>query len=195
MSPEVVGKWTVQGKAARVGYALCRCACGTEREVRIQSLKSGGSRSCGCDVPARMSALLKGRARTHGRAASDTYRSWQAMKSRCGNPKHRAFKDYGARGIVVCERWADSFENFLADMGERPPGATLDRKDGDGNYEPGNCRWASRKEQQRNRRVTRFITINGERLSAAEWQERLGLAGSTFRYRVARGLIPGLEQS
>jgi hypothetical protein len=87
-----------------------------------------------------------------GRKPTQTYRTWQAMKERCTLPTNKAFKHYGARGITVCDRWLDSFENFLADMGERPPGLTLDRKNNDGNYEPSNCRWATQTEQVNNSR-------------------------------------------
>jgi hypothetical protein len=97
--------------------------------------------------------------RTHGHASqklSGTYSSWKAMKARCLNPNGKQWADYGGRGITICERWIHSFENFLADMGERPPGKTLDRyPNNDGNYEPGNCRWASGRQQQMNRRKKR----------------------------------------
>lgn len=110
---------------------------------------------------AKLSAAGKGRqmgnqnGRTHGqsntgdRSGTPTYGSWRAMRERCTNPKNKYFKNYGGRGITVCDRW-HIFEHFLADMGERPPGLTLDRKDNDGNYEPGNCRWATPSEQNKN---------------------------------------------
>lgn len=118
---------------------------------------------------AKMSAASRGRTQsdesrakvaeartTHGMTGTRTYRSWESMKRRCLNPNERAFPNYGGRGITVCERWLASFENFFADMGECPPGLTLDRRNNDGNYEPGNCRWATYSEQARNRRSHGF---------------------------------------
>lgn len=126
---------------------LCACECGQQVTVRAQSLRRGETTSCGCLRRERQAALRT----THGRYATPTYRSWASMIARCTNKKHRQFHDYGGRGITVCERWK-SFINFLADMGERPAERTLDRVDPDGNYEPGNCRWATALEQRHNRR-------------------------------------------
>lgn len=118
----------------------CRCICGTEREVRAGILRRGDSTNCGC------------KRGVHRQCGSRTYKSWDTMKQRCSNPKSRDYERYGKRGIKVCERWRNSFDNFLADMGERPEGKTLDRIDNDGNYEPGNCKWSTTKEQSLNKR-------------------------------------------
>ena len=117
---------------------------------------------------------------------SKTYQSWQDMRARCARSNHSEFKRYGGRGIRVCDRW-QIFENFLADMGECPAGLTLDRKDNDGNYEPGNCRWATRREQSRNTRSTRLYTLHGEKLCLRAWEERLGLGYGTLANRLRRG--------
>jgi hypothetical protein len=110
------------------------------------------------------------------------------MKSRCFNPNHTAFRYYGGRGITVCERWRDSYENFLADVGPRPSDKhSLDREDNDGHYEPGNVRWALPKEQARNERSNRHVTIGPETKTLAEWLERFGIARKTFYTRLAQG--------
>lgn len=124
--------------------------------------------------------------RTHGMRKTPVWGVWWQMIQRCRNERHPAFKDYGARGIRVCERW-QRFENFYADMGPRPDGLTLERVDNDGNYEPGNCKWASRVEQHRNRRSTHFIEWNGERLPISVWDERLGYSKGTLAKRLRNG--------
>lgn len=120
--------------------------------------------------------------RSHGKSRTQLYAVWQAAKQRCINPKDPAYGRYGARGIYVCERW-DSFENFIADMGDRPLGATLDRIDNNGPYSPENCRWASRKEQSNNREANVKITHNGVTLTAMQWSEKIGLHINTLLQR------------
>lgn len=123
------------------------CDCGTLINVRAQHLRNGNTKSCGCfDIDAVIARSTK-----HGGAYGPEYRSWAAMLQRCTNPKNKEWHNYGGRGIKVCERWFTA-ANFLSDMGARPQGKTLDRKDVNGDYEPGNCRWATPAEQAQNKR-------------------------------------------
>lgn len=133
----------------------CQCDCGQQSTVSGKYLRSGRTRSCGC-LHKEITAAIKF---SHGMSNSPTYMCWQSMKNRCHNRSQQSYKRYGALGIKVCSRWLDSFENFFADMGERPPGTTLDRKNALGNYEPGNCRWATRGEQSNNTRGQRAIIL------------------------------------
>lgn len=146
------GRWLVLRKhhAAIDGAVLwlCRCDCGTERPVRASGLRRGESLSCGCLFPKGARSIRHGF--TSG-GISPTYISWYNMRKRCQVPTNNRFQYYGGRGIKVCAKW-QTFIGFLADMGVRPVGKTLDRINTDGNYEPGNCRWATPKEQAANRR-------------------------------------------
>jgi hypothetical protein len=126
----------------------------------------------------------------HGMHGTPTYKSWEAMKTRCTNPRSSSYADYGGRGVRVCSRWL-SFEAFLADMGERPDGKTLDRwPNKSGDYSPDNCRWATKLEQQRNTTANVLVTFGGETLTQAEWAARSGIKQSTLSYRLRAGWTP-----
>lgn len=141
-----------QGQKTR---ALCRCDCGIEFETSLHSVRYSRTKSCGC-LRRRTTAMCGRSNRTHGHwvgnKESRTHISWSRMKARCYQPSYQHFASYGGRGIRVCDRWLKSFENFLADMGVRPPDKTLDRIDPNGNYEPDNCRWATVEQQAQNKR-------------------------------------------
>lgn len=188
------GRYTVIGEAPpyhwrhrKYRMALCRCDCGTEKSVAPSKLRDGVVVSCGCHAQ----DMAKVSHTTHGLTRSPEYRSWAAMKSRCFNPKATGYADYGGRGITVCERWCDSFEAFLADIGPRPCGMTLDRyPDVNGNYEPGNCRWATAVEQGDNTRAARRLKLPDGEINLSEAARRAGLSNSTIRDRLRRGMTP-----
>lgn len=162
---------------------LCKCECGNEKVIRGHSLRDG-TKSCGCLIR-EINKILHTR---HGLSESPTYVSWHSMKIRCLNMKARCSKCHGKRGITICNRWLNSFENFVADVGERPTLAhTLDRKDVNGNYEPENCFWATKKEQGRNRRTNVFVEINGVSKCIAEWAEINGIDRGVLRNRIKSG--------
>jgi len=184
---EVVGPGASRPPALHV-YWKCRCACGTVRDHKATVLNRGRTVACGCQI----GPSTKARATKHGKADTQIHRAWSHMRSRCENSSDKDFKNYGGRGIKVCERWQD-FASFYADMGERPsPRHSLGRIDNDGNYEPNNVRWETTVEQANNRRNTRLVTHNGETLSLSQWGRRIGVSSGALAERIARGMTPEL---
>lgn len=177
------GRLTVRGYEGKRGkdrYWRCVCQCGKQVVVRGRGLTApkGATKSCGCLQRERAKETarvhLKPRT-THGKVGTPEYAAWHHMRQRCLDPNHPGYADYGGRGIRICERW-DDFAAFVEDMGERPSAAhSLDRIDVNGHYEPGNCRWADHKTQQRNRRHHRMVTWNGVTKCVGEWAEERGL--------------------
>lgn len=163
----------------------CLCDCGGVKLATSGDLKPGKVKSCGCLQKISPNNLSHGHARK--RLVTGTYRSWQMMHRRCLGYSAVHKERYTDRGITVCERW-NSFDNFLADMGERPQGLTLDRINSSGNYEPTNCRWATKHQQAANRGNSVFITFKGRTLCAAEWARETGLCAATIQLRVKKNL-------
>jgi hypothetical protein len=172
---------TPERRNGNVGWA-CRCECGKVVVVASGNLRSGNTKSCGC---LQGDTIATHGASRHGVRARE-YRTWKAMFTRCYNPNARYFSRYGGRGIRICERWRD-YADFLADMGPCPPGYTLERINNDGNYEPGNVRWATQAEQMRNTSRTRLLTHDGITLCLLDWATRRGLTFSTLHHRLDRG--------
>ena len=189
---DTYGRWTVIGPSFPVGrrsFIRCRCRCGTERDVEVQSLRSGQSSSCGCLRRERASETN----RTHGESpwvngGTAEYRAWAQMIDRCKNDTLPEWNRYGGRGITVCSKWRNSYESFLADLGRRPsPGHSVDRINNDGNYEPRNSRGATRSEQARNMRSNRRLTIDGRIMTVVEWSESSGVPSQRIYSRLHRG--------
>jgi hypothetical protein len=171
----------------------CRCACGSERIVTGSHLKSGHSISCGC----YNAEAAKDRRKTHGKRKTRLYRIWLNMKARCTIESVSQFKNYGGRGITVCEEWANSFQAFYDwamsnGYDENAPRGkcTIDRIDVNGNYEPSNCRWVSIQAQQFNKSTSKTVTLNGETHTLKEWSDKVGVNYSTMHSRYRAGKPP-----
>ena len=168
---------------------LVRCDCGAEKIVTQHGLRTGKTKSCGClNEEMKRSRVDHGHAcRSDNRKPTRTFNAWRTMLQRCTNPKAEQWKNYGARGITICDRWRQSFSNFLADLGEAPEGMTLERTNVNGNYEPSNCVWASPKEQARNTRRARKVTFQGREMPLKEACEITGAKYSTAYWRLKAG--------
>ncbi len=163
---------------------LTRCECGGSTVARGPRLHAGLTWSCGCGKR----DALKGSGATHGMSKTTEYRTWCRMIERCEWPGNNRYARYGGRGISVAPAWRSSFAAFFAHMGLKPsPKHSIDRIDTNGNYEPGNCRWASPEEQQRNKTNNHVLSINGESATVAEWARRVGIDGTSINCRLRRG--------
>lgn len=184
LSGRIFGRLTVlrrgpdhtQPSGKRIITWDCRCACGSGVNTHGQSLRAGVVVSCGCynrEVHSTHGGTRGGR--------SKTYRAWCGAKERCHSPTTKNFRHYGGRGIQMCERWRNDYSAFLADMGECPPGYSIERKDYNGNYEPSNCIWIPLGDQAKNRRTLVLLEYSGETLTLADFARRLELPYPTVR--------------
>ena len=183
------GLWTVTGSRGRGKETIeCVCDCGNKKRVWIMHLQQGRSLGClKCRVPRTHRKSLR-IGKNASRQAHSEYGIWLQMKQRCGNPRSSVYARYGARGISVCQEWTKSFESFLADMGPRPSTKhSIDRIDNNGNYEPGNVRWATFEEQGNNKRNSRWIDFMGKRQTLTQWASELGMRRTTLDYRLRNG--------
>lgn len=167
------------------GTCKCRCTCGVEKVFNHDNVRRGRSRSCGC----LRKQVTANRSRTHGLTGSPEHVVWWGIVSRCRNPGNTSYKDYGAKGIEVCKRWQglDGFRHFLSDMGPRPEGMTIERKDSTKGYSPSNCVWATVKTQGRNRSTNRLLTYDGRTQCLSAWAEEMGVPYKTLWYRLTSG--------
>ncbi len=166
----------------------CRCDCGNEVEFQASLLYYPLQRHVACCGINGCRSNVKHGHKQEGKS-SPTYSTWRAMRARCSNPKHEAWKDYGGRGIEVCERWS-KFENFLEDMGDRPEGRELGRIDNNDNYCKLNCRWETCVEQANNRRTNRMITCDGITMTVSQWAKKLGRRRGFLFNRLNSGWNP-----
>ena len=181
---EKYGRLTVLEEAGRTKSGRlqfkCMCDCGNETISESSNIERGNSTSCGCY---RTEFFTK-----HGMVDSPEYHTWCALRSRCYNKNNKKYADYGGRGITVCDRWLESFNNFINDMGKKPGSRySIERKNNDGNYKPENCKWATQIEQASNRRNNHNLTHNGETHPIAEWERILGFKNGTVKARLLHG--------
>lgn len=180
------GRWTpLKYVGSRLGRAtfLCRCECGVQREVHGSKLRSGASRSCGCLGREVTSNRLK----THGLSKHPLFPTWLGMMSRCYNPQSPAYRDYGNRGIYVCNAWHDVTTFIAENENKTAPGLSMDRINNDGPYHPENIRWTTRIEQARNRRSNVLLTFHGKTQTAFEWAAEMGINPKTLVARISDG--------
>ena len=180
---EIVGRY----EKGRCALWRCRCDCGNESIVRSNSLLTGNVKSCGC-LQREVARRLGRESRKHGMIHSKVYKSWAHMKERCLNPKAKDYKNYGGRGIAVCEEWQkfELFYEWAMANGYRD-GLTIERKDNNGNYEPGNCKWADVVAQNNNKRNNRMIAYQGKKMNLSQWAGVLQIKYKTLHGRLACG--------
>lgn len=187
LTGHIYGRLTVlsyEGKKDLHSVWGCRCSCGKIVSVRLNSLRRGDVKSCGCLRDQQNTERL-----TKHNESNKTkeYNTWSSMKQRCTNKTEVAYKNYGGRGIIICEGWLNSYENFLADMGRAPsPQHSIERINNNGNYEPGNCRWATIDEQQNNRRNNVHIKYLGISKTIPQWSREVGLSVPVIIGRLKR---------
>lgn len=196
MIAQKFGRWTVL-ELTKVGtsgaYFLCRCSCGVERSVSGYNLRHGFSRSCGClareeaSLRVRENPILGACNKTHGMKRTPEYAAWRGMKARCYNPNSDNYPYYGGRGITVCQQWRNNFEEFYRDLGPRPEGYSLERKDVNGDYTTDNVVWADSSTQCNNRTVSRRITYGERTLTLAQWARETCISRSTISNRIKYG--------
>ena len=179
------GRLTVKSEAGRVGGHLsyvCLCDCGQETTVSGPNLRNGTTKSCGCYRAENTTQRLT----KHGLSRSIEYKTWTGMHRRCYEETDKNYSRYGKRGIGICERW-HSFENFYADMGNKPAGMSIERIDNNKGYSPDNCRWATKVEQSKNRRLTINLTYNGITMCLKDWSRKIGKPYTTMQLHYKNG--------
>ena len=182
---KVLNKSAVKSSAGQVRWD-CRCACGAHTTVTGQELRTHSTKSCGCMRSVLCAVANTTHGATKGRVRTAEHVTWAGMLSRCNNAADKRYDRYGARGIKVCKRW-HKFENFLADMGARPAGLTLERRNNNRGYSKANCYWATRSEQMRNTSRTVLLKVKGVTKCQLDWATELGGTRTLIQQRLARG--------
>lgn len=189
---ERFGRWLVleekdQSKSYMRNF-LCKCDCGNYKVVQLSSLTTGRSTSCGCYKKEENINRLTKNGRAENGKHTGEYNSWSIMIQRCTNSNHERYKNYGGRGISVCDRWLESFDNFLEDMGKRPtPNHSIDRFPNiNGNYEPINCRWATKEQQYRGKTDNRWVELNGERMIISDFCKKVKKPLSAIHFHLKK---------
>lgn len=190
LTGKVFGRLTVISKAPategnRGARWNCVCECGNTTVSRSDGLNNGRTKSCGCHRAELGGKRMVEMHTTHGMCGTPEYRTWRSIMNRCTNPNDPSFKDYGARGISVCDRW-ESFENFYADMGDKPAGLSIERLDVNGNYDPLNCVWADRETQANNKRNSHYITYEGVTKTLSQWAKYFNIPVWKLNQRLTR---------
>lgn len=181
------GRLTVLGRAENKGLATmweCLCDCGNLKFIASSSLRNGITKSCGCLQREMVSTTMM----THGKSKTSLYNKWHGIKQRCENQNNSCFKDYGGRGIKLCDEWQnfDSFQEWALENGYQDE-LTIERINNNGNYEPGNCKWVTRKEQGNNKRNNRLLSYKGETKTMHQWSEESGVNYNTLYTRLQNG--------
>lgn len=171
-------KLTIIGISDRIHFVLCECDCGVKKDINFYSVTKGGQKSCGCLANV-----------THRKSKTSEFLAWREIKYRCNTKTAKAYPYYGGRGITVCERWMNSFENFLTDMGTKPSTShSIDRIDNSKGYSPENCRWATKREQISNRRNALKVEAFGIIMSPTDWAKVIKMNASTLKNALYRGV-------
>ncbi len=163
--------------------AMYRCTCGNTTVVRIDHVNKNTVRSCGC----LQKEIVSGRFKTHGFSGTKEHAIWKSIIQRCINPRNASYKNYGQKGITICEEWRNSFEAFFRDMGTKPEKMSIDRIDNTRSYSKDNCKWSTNKEQQNNKSSNRILILNGRSQNLQEWANELGMNHKMLRRRVRLG--------
>lgn len=200
---EVFGDLTVKELVPSNGVKgnkvwICECSCGSICQVRVDHLRDGSTKSCGCKKKEKLRKSATYHGHSYDLSLRSEYMAWVAIKRRCYNPKAKQYPNYGGRGITITDRWLgkDGFVNFISDLGKKPtPAHSLDRyPDNNGNYEPSNCRWATHIEQQRNKRDNHLLEYNGEKMVLLDWAKKLNVERYFIYHHLKEKSFPEVVQ-